>query len=62
MVTKKLGKIYKTKKDANVRERLLMIIWLKEGKTTYEVAELIGCYQSKVMYWKKGLSAKVWMV
>lgn len=53
MVTKKLQQIYKIEKDAKVCERLLMIIWLKEGKTTYKVAELIGCYQSKVMYWKK---------
>jgi hypothetical protein len=33
-------------------ERLLMMIWLKKGKTTYEVADLLGCPQSKVMYWK----------
>lgn len=53
MITQELGQIYKNEKDANVRERILMVIWLKENKTTYEVAELIGCYQSKVMYWKK---------
>ena len=52
MVTQELELAYKIEKDAKVCERLLMIIWLKNGKTTYEVAELIGCYQSKVMYWK----------
>ena len=29
-----------------------MIIWLSKGKTTYEVADLLDCPQSKVMYWK----------
>lgn len=43
---------YKREKDSSVRERLLMIIWLKKGKTTYEVADLLNCPQSKVMYWK----------
>jgi putative transposase len=43
---------YRVEKDADVRERLLMIIWLKKGKTTYEVADLLSCPQSKVMYWK----------
>jgi len=43
---------YRVEKDADVREKLLMIIWLKKGKTTYEVADLLGCPQSKVMYWK----------
>jgi Transposase and inactivated derivatives len=43
---------YRSEKDAEVRERLLMMIWLKKGKTTYEVADLLGCPQSKVMYWK----------
>ena len=43
---------YKKEKDPCIRERLLMIIWLKRGKTTYEVAELLDCPQSKVMYWK----------
>jgi putative transposase len=43
---------YRVEKDAGVRERLLMIIWLKKGKTTYEVADLLNCPQSKVMYWK----------
>jgi transposase len=29
-----------------------MIVWLKKGKTTYEIADLLDCPQSKVMYWK----------
>ena len=43
---------YKDEKDPDVRERLLMMIWLKKGKTTYDIAELLSCPQSKVMYWK----------
>lgn len=43
---------YKTEDDPDVRERLLMMIWLKKGKTTYEVADLLNCPQSKIAYWK----------
>ena len=43
---------YNVERDPDVRERLLMIIWLAKGKTSYEVGELLDCPQSKVMYWK----------
>lgn len=43
---------YRNERDPDVRERLLMAIWLREGKTTYEIADLLGCPQSKVAYWK----------
>lgn len=43
---------YEQEVDPFVRERLLMMVWIEKGKTTYEVAELLGCPQSKVMYWK----------
>lgn len=43
---------YRSERDPDIRERLLMIIWLKKGKTTYEIADLLDCPQSKVMYWK----------
>jgi len=43
---------YKREKDPYVRERILIVMWLKKGMTTYEVAELLGCPQSKVAYWK----------
>lgn len=43
---------YEHETDPFVRERLLMMIWIGKGKTTYEVAELLDCPQSKVMYWK----------
>ena len=44
---------YKSEGDAEIRERILMIIWLKSGKSSYDVAERLFCPQSKVMYWKK---------
>ncbi|MDA8055953.1 MAG: winged helix-turn-helix domain-containing protein [Thermoplasmatales archaeon] len=44
---------YKKEEDAEIRERMLMIIWLKSGDSSYEVAKRLFCPQSKVMYWKK---------
>lgn len=48
-----LKKRYRTEKRADIRERILMIIWLKSGKSTYEVGDLLFCPHSKVVYWKK---------
>lgn len=48
-----LADAYKVERDGKVKERILMISLLDEGKTTYEVAELLHCVQSKVAYWKK---------
>ena len=39
--------------NADIRERILMIVWLKSGKSTYEVGDLLFCPHSKVVYWKK---------
>ena len=44
---------YRIEKDADIRERILMIVWLKSGKSTYEVGDLLFCPHSKVVYWKK---------
>lgn len=48
-----LRNLYRTENDADVRERILMIIWLKSGISSYEIGERLFCPQSKVMYWKK---------
>ena len=53
MDKEELWEHYRKETNGNVRERTLMIIWLEEGKTTYEVGELLNCPQSKVAYWKK---------
>lgn len=51
METQELAKKYKWEKDAKVRERLLIINWHKQGKTTRQIAGLIGCSQTNVMFW-----------
>ena len=35
------------------RERILMTLWLKSGKSTYEIGDLMFCPHSKIIYWKK---------
>ncbi len=35
-----------------------MIIWLKSGKSTYEIGDLLFCPHSKVAYWKKRYRSK----
>jgi transposase len=52
MAVDTLWTTYREEKDPAVRERLLMVIWLEKGRTTYEVADLLDCPQSKVGYWK----------
>ena len=48
-----LKKRYRAEKDADVKERILMIMWLESGISSYEVGERLFCPQSKVMYWKR---------
>ena len=51
METQELAKIYKWERDAKIRERILIINWRKQGKTTRQIAELVGCSQTNVMFW-----------
>ncbi len=53
MDVSKLRELYRQERDADLRERLLIVMWLKRGKTTYEVGDLLGCPQSRVVYWKR---------
>ena len=53
MGIEELREQYKMEKDADIRERILMIIWLKSGKSTYEIGDLLFCPHSRVAYWKK---------
>jgi transposase len=48
-----LKELYRRERDAEVRERILIIIWLKSGKSSYDIGSLLFCPHSKVMYWKK---------
>lgn len=47
-----LAEAYKRERDANVRERILVVSLLKQGKSSYEIGELLECPHSKVLYWK----------
>ncbi len=48
-----LKELYRSERNTEVRERILIIIWLNSGKSSYEVGGLLFCPHSKVMYWKK---------
>ena len=56
--TQDLKKQYRIEKNADIKERILMMIWLKSGKSTYEIGDLLFCPHSKVVYWKKRFSSK----
>lgn len=47
----KLQVALKTENNADIRERILMLLLLNDGKTQQEIAEFIGCSQNKVCYW-----------
>lgn len=48
---KKLQKALKEEENAEIRERILILLLLNDGKTQAEVAEFIGCGTKKVSYW-----------
>ncbi len=51
MGIKELREQYKMEKDADIRERILMTIWLKSEKSTYQ----IGTYYSvPTLGWRTG--------
>ncbi|EDX74504.1 hypothetical protein MC7420_4028 [Coleofasciculus chthonoplastes PCC 7420] len=47
----KLQITLKTESNADIRERILILLLLNDGKTQQEIAEFIGCSQNKVCYW-----------
>jgi len=56
--TDEIWKAYRQEKDGDVKERLLMIIWLKEGFSSYEVGRRLNCPHSKALYWQKRFKKK----
>lgn len=56
--TDEIWKAYRQEKDGDVKERLLMIIWLKEGVSSYEVGRRLNCPHSKALYWQKRFKKK----
>lgn len=48
---KELQKTLKTEENGEIRERILILLLLNDGKTQKEIAEFVGCSQNKVCYW-----------
>jgi transposase len=48
---KKLQKALKKEENAEIRERILILLLLNDGKTQVNIAEFLGCGQKKVSYW-----------
>ena len=47
----KLQKVLKREENGEIRERILILLLLNDGKTQSEIAEFIGCSKNKVCYW-----------
>jgi len=48
-----LEEAYKRERDPKVRERILMVMGVLDGKTTRQVATDLHCPQPNVVYWKR---------
>jgi DNA-directed RNA polymerase specialized sigma subunit len=46
----KLQKALKEEKKGNIREKILILLLLKDGKTQSKIAEFLGCSVNKVSY------------
>ncbi len=44
---------YKTESDPDIHERILIVIELKRGESTRDIADRFGFSQGKVIYWSK---------
>ncbi len=47
----KLQKALKREENGEIRERILILLLLNDGKTQQEIAKFIGCSKNKVCYW-----------
>lgn len=47
----KLQKTLKEEENADIRERILILLLLNDGKSQANIAEFIGCSLKKVSYW-----------
>ena len=47
----KLQKALKKEKKGNVRERIVILLLLNDGKTQSKIADFLGCSVNKVSYW-----------
>ena len=47
----KLQKALKKEENGDIRERILILLLLNDGKTQNKIAEFVGCSVNKVSYW-----------
>ena len=47
----KLQKALREEEKANIRERILILLLLNDGKTQSKIADFLGCSLNKVSYW-----------
>ncbi len=47
----KLQKALKEEENAEIRERILILMLINDGKTQAEIANFLGCSTKKVSYW-----------
>jgi len=47
----KLQKALKEEKHGDIRERIMILLLLNDGKTQAKIAEFFGCSLNKVSYW-----------
>jgi|SRR3989344_3505351 len=48
----KLLDLHKKEDNPKIKERILMIISLKKGNSSYEIGRDFNCPHSKILYWK----------
>ena len=51
-ILNKLLDLHKKEDNPKIKERILMIINLKKGNSSYEIGRDFNCPHSKVLYWK----------
>ncbi len=47
----KLQRVLKEEENGDIRERILMLLLLNDGKTQAQIAIFLGCSINKVSYW-----------
>jgi transposase len=47
----KLQLALRHEENGDIRERILILLWLNDGKTQTKIAEFLGCSINKVCYW-----------
>ena len=48
---KKLQQTLKQEENGEIRERILILLLLNDGKTQKEIAKFIGCSPNKICFW-----------